>query len=100
MIGPITLQCHLTEQQKLHPAASGQFTALLCDRAQDLLDARSLLVGESRRTYGVHHLGRVRIPDGRDTRERELLAELAELRGAPAGRGAIVETTLTRPDPR
>jgi fructose-1,6-bisphosphatase I len=29
MIGPITLQCHLTEQQKLHPAASGQFTALL-----------------------------------------------------------------------
>ena len=29
MIGPITLQCHLTEQQKLHPAASGQFTSLL-----------------------------------------------------------------------
>src|SRR5439155_11108434 len=29
MIGPVTLQRHLTEQQKLHPAASGQFTSLL-----------------------------------------------------------------------
>ncbi|HXX92330.1 MAG TPA: class 1 fructose-bisphosphatase [Planctomycetota bacterium] len=29
MSGPITLQRHLTEQQKLHPAASGTFTALL-----------------------------------------------------------------------
>jgi fructose-1,6-bisphosphatase I len=29
MSGPVTLQRHLTEQQKLHPAASGQFSALL-----------------------------------------------------------------------
>ncbi len=29
MIGPVTLQRHLTEQQKLHPSASGQFTSLL-----------------------------------------------------------------------
>jgi fructose-1,6-bisphosphatase I len=29
MTGPITLQRHLTEQQVLHPAASGQFTSLL-----------------------------------------------------------------------
>ena len=29
MTGPVTLQRHLTEQQKLHPAASGQFTSLL-----------------------------------------------------------------------
>ena len=26
---PVTLQRHLTEQQNLHPAASGQFSALL-----------------------------------------------------------------------
>ncbi len=55
----------------------------------------------NRRGRGDLYLSvRVRIPDGRDKRERELLAELAELRGAPAGKGAIVETTLTRPDPR
>jgi DnaJ-class molecular chaperone len=40
----------------------------------------------------------VRIPDARDKRQRELLAELAELRGAAAGKGAIVDATLTRPE--
>jgi fructose-1,6-bisphosphatase I len=29
MASPVTLQRHLTEQQKLHPAASGQFSSLL-----------------------------------------------------------------------
>src|SRR3982751_6792974 len=29
MVNPVTLHSHLTEQQKLHPAASGQFSSLL-----------------------------------------------------------------------
>ena len=53
MATPITLQRHLTDQQKLHPAASGQFSSLLWE----LVLAVKMIAREVRRAGLIDILG-------------------------------------------
>ncbi|MBV8882153.1 MAG: class 1 fructose-bisphosphatase [Planctomycetaceae bacterium] len=53
MANPVTLHSHLTEQQKLHPAASGQFSSLLWE----LVLAVKMIAREVRRAGLIDILG-------------------------------------------